>query len=599
MTPFRIACPLCKKRLTISKPELVGKRVKCPQCKNPLVLTPPPEKKPPTVPDSPPESVEPTITEPEPILPQLDIPEDDVLAKARRRRKQRKSGGGAKWVVISLFSLLSLGAIGGYVYVTTDKTAPQPVIPTSRSPQTPPAKSEGNSQTKSAPGMAKIERGEPYTFDYVPTGARLVFHWRPASLRNSDELWQCSGELLPWLDEQLVKFTGIDSQNLDQAVCYLIPGPRGTPPLFVFKIQPLEAFNLQEWTNTQTASPERVGGYQLYELGEQRILWLDERNGLSVHQSLVEEAVSTETNPLPMTAALDQLITLSDRDAEFSLLFDLKSIELGLIDWFEEDKQAVIKPFLGWWGKETEAVLWELKMDNNQIHSRMEIQATPFISTSKLEQHWKTNFDQLGKFTWEDLRDRALHSVGAQTILARFPAMLQLASRFTAVQVDRKRVTVQTTLSERAAPNLSLASWLYWRERMLPESFLASSPAVATANGPKTVAERLQSTLFVDFRLTPLQEAIEQIGGEIQVSFQIDGDALKNEGYTQNMQQNYNLGEVTAETTLKHLLEQYPKMVLVLKENENQAVITTQAAAEAQQLVPYTFPVEKPSAEKP
>ncbi|MAT16571.1 MAG: hypothetical protein CMJ46_15025 [Planctomyces sp.] len=598
MKPFRIACPSCEKRLTINKPELVGKRVKCPQCKNPLLI-----KAPAAAPKS--AATPPAVIEesPQPAgLPQIDVEQDDVLAKAQRRRQRRKSGGALKWILMGLFGIASAVAVFAFFQLTRDP-APSAVIP-----NRPVSQPMANSKSGSVKGVSgsvedssfpeKPERGDAYNFDYVPTGARVVLHWKPATLKNNAELWECGGALFPWLNDQLLSATGIASENLEWARCYLIPGPRGEPPLGVFKFKPVASYDLQVWTNEQSAATEQIVGMQVYQREAQRIIWLEDMTGLSVPQSLLEEALNTAGNPLPMTAGLDQLVTQTNSSAELSLLFDLKSVETGLPDWFNRDEQNLIDTLLGWWGDKTEAVLWEVELEEELFFSRMMMQASPFTPTSELNSYWKRNLNELAQVSWDDLRQRALHSEGAQTVLARFPAMLQLASRFTEVDVNRQQVRLETMLLERAAPNLTLASWLYWRERFLPEG-ATGTPAIATVkeSNPQSLVERLRSTLYIDFRLTPLQEAIAQIGEEIQVPFEIDGDALKNQGYTQNMPQDYNLGEVTAEAALSHLLAQYPKMVVVLDESAQKAILTTEAGAAAKNMQPYSFPVKTPPAE--
>lgn len=606
MKPFRIVCSSCAKKLTINKPELVGKRVKCPQCQSPLLIKPPPTPRPPPADKSaeeipPPSSAEPSA---EPVgLPQINIGQDDVLARVGPRRQRRKRGSALKWVLMGFLAIGSGVVVFGYVTLTRD------AVPTGATPSVPaavpgsasltsPTVAPGGKQAEKYALPEKPERGAAYAFDYVPAGARLVLHWRPATLNANTEFWKCSGTLLPWLDQQLIDATGISSENLEWARCYLIPGPRGGAPSAVFKFKPVATYDLQSWTNAQKGAAEQIVGMQVYQRDGQRIIWLDDMTGLSVPVLLLEEAINTAENPLPMTAALDQLITQTNSSAEFSLLFDLKSVETGLPDWFSKDQEFFMETLLAWWGDQTEAVLWEVELEEERFYSRMMTQAAPFTSANTLKSFWRRNLNELSKASWDDLRQRSLHSMGAQTVLARFPAMLQLASRFTTVDVDRQRVTLETMLSERAGPNLSLASWLYWRERYLPEG-VPGAPAVEVVEGtePKTLVERLQAKLFIDFRLTPLQEAIALIGEEIGMPFEIDGDALKNQGYTQNMPQDYNLGEVTAEVALAHLLAQYPKMVVVLDESARKAILTTEAGAAAKNMQPYPFPAKNPPAE--
>ncbi|MEZ6045658.1 MAG: hypothetical protein R3C11_08790 [Planctomycetaceae bacterium] len=506
MKPFRITCSLCQKKLTINKPELIGKRVKCPQCKNPLVIKAPassisPAAKP-SVKKHPVEQspvVQPAVEEAG--LPQLNIPDEDILVtRARRRQRKKGSSRGKLFLLLSILLLIG-GFSAGFLYLR-DLEAPAP----------PPSQPLSNQQT--SPPVSKQEvpeevfaKGDPLSFDYVPTGTRLVWHWHPAKIKAADskpsELWQCGGPFFSWLENGLEAATGMQANDIAQATCYLIPGPRGQLPQLVFKIQPVENFDLQAWSTNHEMEPESLDRFQVYIHGTQRVVWLDDQKGLSIPTTLVDEALSSGTNPLPTTPGLDSLMKASDRDAEFLLLFDLKSAQLGLTDWFTTEQQELIRPVLEWWGEDTEAVLWQIQIEEDQLFSQVNIQAAPFAATAKLKQHWETNIKKLGEDSWADLRARELHSAGAQTVLARFPAMLQLTSRFTKVSAARQQVQLETKLSERAAPNLLLASWLYWRERLIPEGAAVAAAPTSTPAEKKSLAERLQAKMYVDFRLTP------------------------------------------------------------------------------------------------
>jgi hypothetical protein len=97
--------------------------------------------------------------------------------------------------------------------------------------------------------------------------------------------------------------------------------------------------------------------------------------------------------------------------------------------------------------------------------------------------------------------------------------------------------------------------------------------------------------VIVDFRRTPLQEAFGYIGETIKTDVSIDGDALKGAGFTQNMPQTFDLGEISALEAIDAILEKYAKerdpLVLIVDEKNKKLILSTKVKAEADGLKPY------------
>ena len=70
-----------------------------------------------------------------------------------------------------------------------------------------------------------------------------------------------------------------------------------------------------------------------------------------------------------------------------------------------------------------------------------------------------------------------------------------------------------------------------------------------------TLEEKLQQKIGINFRKTALQDAFAYISGESGIPIVIDGDALKSAGFTQNMNQDMNLGFVTVQEALVGLMQ--------------------------------------------
>ena len=102
------------------------------------------------------------------------------------------------------------------------------------------------------------------------------------------------------------------------------------------------------------------------------------------------------------------------------------------------------------------------------------------------------------------------------------------------------------------------------------------------AEGEKqTLEERFKNRVTVAFRRTPLHEAVREIGKQAGVTIELDGEALKREGYTKNMAQNLAVENTSANVALDELIKSYEKLQVVVDAKGDRIVVTTKEAAEA------------------
>ncbi len=98
------------------------------------------------------------------------------------------------------------------------------------------------------------------------------------------------------------------------------------------------------------------------------------------------------------------------------------------------------------------------------------------------------------------------------------------------------------------------------------------------------VGEKLGRKISVDFRRTPLQDAITNVGQQAGITFEINGDALKFGGYTKNMTQDHSAVDKPARDVLLTILHKYadpvrPEKNMVITERDGVLVLTTEASA--------------------
>ncbi|HQZ64194.1 MAG TPA: hypothetical protein PLY87_03925, partial [Planctomycetaceae bacterium] len=127
-------------------------------------------------------------------------------------------------------------------------------------------------------------------------------------------------------------------------------------------------------------------------------------------------------------------------------------------------------------------------------------------------------------------------------------------------------------------------------EKDAAEEKKADEPA-SVSDTPDTIAERLKTAVVIEFKNTPLNEAMTYIGTAIKTEITIDGEALKAAGFTQVMPQTYDLGSVPALSAIDAILQKYAAerdpIVLVVDETNKKLLITTGIKAKADGLTPY------------
>ena len=125
---------------------------------------------------------------------------------------------------------------------------------------------------------------------------------------------------------------------------------------------------------------------------------------------------------------------------------------------------------------------------------------------------------------------------------------------------------------------------------------IATPETTATS---ETVADRLKMEVVIDFKATPLNDALAHIAASIKTEVTIDGEALRSAGFTQNMPQTYNLGSVSALTAIDTILQKYAgerdPIVLVVDEAGKKLLISTGSKAQKDGLTPY--PTKAPTAD--
>src|SRR5262249_53212082 len=147
--------------------------------------------------------------------------------------------------------------------------------------------------------------------------------------------------------------------------------------------------------------------------------------------------------------------------------------------------------------------------------------------------------------------------IGDKKIVGRFPAMTKVVQELTHFNNSHRLVTMQVELPERAGPNLALGTLLAWNQTTQPDygktKSARASPATVEAKLPDKFTDRLKKKITVEFRRTPLEDAIAAIAEEAGLTIKIDGPGLKDVGVTQNQPQTFAMENTPASAVLHRL----------------------------------------------
>ncbi len=129
--------------------------------------------------------------------------------------------------------------------------------------------------------------------------------------------------------------------------------------------------------------------------------------------------------------------------------------------------------------------------------------------------------------------------------------------------------------------------------------FVAAVP-VQGEDLPESVAERLKFPVDANFQRTPLQEVLQSLCDQVKVGLELDGNALKDAGYTKNMPQTLMLGKVPMNHVLATIASAYPDrgngqgLVVSIDQANNAITVTTRKFAEARGLKIHPLPAAPP-----
>lgn len=627
MAEIVISCPKCSRQLKLRDRSKLGKKARCPKCQNIFFMTAPPEEEDEVelqlaaepsadqpavgvgahwVPDNAPAlSPQPSAvtasaapqapSQPAPIFETqpaqsggLQLAAEDQGGTAHLKSIRQKNARRRNIAIV--FGVLTACALGGAIYAArgfvddAKEQAAKEEAPT-RDEDTAAAK-EDLDRTTAIANAASPTSGDKLKLNALPLGARILISLRPADLwvKNSkqEEVIFCLGPFGVWAGEQIKSLTNREPADIEQIIIAVIPGEVGEPAetaaIFRLKEKAKKSQLLQEFGGDRSDE----FGYPVY-LGDERAYLIKDLQTIAVcPTALAQEMAQSVEIANPQNDGVDAMIHQSDADRHLTVIFDPRSIVRHRDMIFPEVTWQLIDRFAEFFNdEEIETVSWSFHFGDQKFFSEILMRNRGIIKEHLLHREMQKKLRQAPYDIWHMVEKMNPTNIGHRKVIGRFPAMTQVFAKSTIGGKGSRFAQLVTSIDERAAPNLALGALLAWDESTRTD-FSKAAPVKPIQSGPKLpdlIADRLKAKVEVEFNRTPLQEAFAFIAEECKTGVDIDGDALKDKGYTKNMAQTFSLDK-TGMDAIKAILDRYESMCVVIQEDKKQFLITTESFAE-------------------
>ncbi len=614
MSVMSIPCPACGQALKMKDRGLLGRKVKCPKCAHAFVLEEPPPVELEAVEDEPardpftgqwlggaapdpfaaiaaavPEFPSGPVTT-SPAATGAPVP---VTSGVGRLREIKRQNAKRRWLgLVFGFVFVGLAGGGGYWLWTESQRANRQMAAATNAAAEPSTKSAPTTTSQAAAALttgvtAPPTTGTPIPLELIPAGARVLLHLRPAELwaaeSPGEEFRYCLGPVGEFLEANIKLLARRPAADIEELLIAWIPGQRGTAPDNAVVVRLKTEAKKSELLDLLGGDVQEIEGRPVYMQGDRAAVILNTKTYAIGPAAMAAEMVGSIGAQNPSSPGIEGLIEASDRLRHITLIFEPTAVLLDAEFLAPAKALPLLRGCMDWFGDETEAVAWSLHLEPDRTYSQVLVRNNTNIRTVQLEEKLLAKLGTLPKELVETIGMMQPREQGKRQLIGRLPAMTKVVSLATMSERQSRHVTFTTALPDRAAPNLALGTLLAWDESTRT-NFQQAKPA-ATPSGPKKnlpekLADRLKQKIDVDFRKTPLYEAITFLGSETGVPTEIDGDALKLAGYTQNMEQNFKLDQVPGTDIVKRLMETYKEMRFVIDEERKLLLVTTRAAVE-------------------
>lgn len=518
---------------------------------------------------------------------------DDAVVKepvANRSSRSGRSSRRSRKVPSSLVAggivLLAAGGLTPFLLSSGDP-APQTPVPITTDPTA--AVADAVPLPDPVAAITSPTRGEPIDAMLMPEGVSVVLHIRPADLwgpANASLRATLPPELLTRSQRWLEQTTRHRVDQLAEVTLAIVLGGRGTEPQVTTIARLNAAIELGPFLQQLGGMAEVLGGdRRAVTIGQETIIIRDLQTlaiGPAATAAEVRDAID---RPSEFVAnGLTDVLLRTDRSRLLSAAAVRNDLEIHNGALLGSDGGNLLQSLLDVFGRDCEGVAVSLHQGTETF---VELLGEPSRNV-RLDDVRQSTADR-----WQATPGRLMAALrttqptgSVREFVGRVPAMLQAATLASRIDTVGGLLRMQVSLPPQAGPNLAAATFVTYNVLQSPRVEVAAPAVVATV---APLSQRLAQPVEASFSRVPLQEALAYLAEEAGAELEIDGDALKDAGYTKNMAQQFDLGTVPIGRAIGHIAGQYEKMVVVFDEPANTVRVLTKSYAERRGLTAETF----------
>jgi hypothetical protein len=448
-------------------------------------------------------------------------------------------------------------------------------------------------QRELAKAASPTEGGNIET-NMLPLGCKVIISIRPAELwakgSQGQEFIYCLGPFGEWIGKEIERLCLYPPQQIEHAVIGIITGQRGEIPQAAAVVRLVEDQKKSELIRKFGTRVDDYG-YPVYVDDERSYILKDLRTIAIAPAESAKELAESVNLPSVQSDGIDAILRETDVDRHITVVFEPMIMNRHRDTMFAAETADLVEHSLRFFNDvEIESVAWSMHLSEQKFFSEILMRNTTTIREHLLEKEMRRKLREMPFDIWHMVELMNPTQAGRRKLIGRFPAMMQMFANSTIGGMGRRYAQLTTQLPERAAPNLALAGLLTWDESTTTD-FASAVPQVPTDSGPKPpdlMVDRLKKKIVVEFNAEPLKEAFAYIAGECKLKSVINGDALKDKGYTQNMTQTFVMQD-SGLVAIKQIVDRYEGMCVVIQEDKKQFLITTTEFAERDGQTPYKF----------
>ncbi len=434
-----------------------------------------------------------------------------------------------------------------------------------------------------ASGDASAVAETPISTWGLPMGARVLISLRPAELweakSRGEEVRYCLGPFGIWAEKELKAFARADMPKVEHMVVALFPGVLGEVPQAAAVVRFKADIANSQFINDFGGNRTDQYGYPVYVAEKFAFIRKpnDQRTVAIVPVQYAQEVAQAVQQPVGQSDGIDALLPKTDEGKHLTVIFEPRAVRRHHEKMFDPKLYTFANLALDWFNDdEIETVVWSMQFGKEKFDSKILMRNYAGFSEPSLDREMRKKIKDLPSDLWKKCVDKMNPTVaGHRKIIGRFPAMMQMFARETKGGIGTRYTLLETSLTERAAPNLALGALLTWDQSLVTDFSAGPSKGdSAEEKLPDLIADRLKKKIDIEFARTPLQDAFKYIAQETKCGHDIDGDALKDKGYTKNMPQTFTMND-TGFAAIKKIISAYPDMCLVIDEGKKEFLITT------------------------